>query len=57
MADALRVMIRSHLLRRLSAPRRIGCAYRLVSCTAAAGVDPADWLPTDLMARFFLRLE
>ncbi|HEX4611576.1 MAG TPA: WGR domain-containing protein [Urbifossiella sp.] len=51
-AAALRAVIHIHLLRRLSAPRRIGCVYRLVSCTAGAGLDPADWLPADVMARF-----
>ncbi len=47
----LRARVREHLLRRLSAPRRIGCPYR-VTRLEAAGCDPAAWLPDDLMARF-----
>ena len=43
----LRDVIRACLLRRLSAPRRLGCGYRLVGCEAAAGLDPDDWLPPD----------
>ncbi len=50
--DPLRALIRRLLLRRLSAPRRIGCRYRLVSETTLDEVDTASWLPTDLMTRF-----
>jgi hypothetical protein len=38
---------------RLSAPKRIGCPYRLAAFTAAPGFDAASWLPGDVMARFF----
>lgn len=48
----LRGMIRERLRRRLSAPRRIGCAYRLVGLSVAAGCEPAEWLPADIVARF-----
>ena len=48
----LQPVIRAHLLRRLSAPRRLGCAYRLVRCESAAGVDTGHWLPAGLMAGF-----
>ena len=48
----LRRVIHAHLLRRLCAPRRIGCVYRLVCCNMAAGFDAWDWLPADLMAEF-----
>ncbi|QJW98431.1 WGR domain-containing protein [Frigoriglobus tundricola] len=49
--DALRAIIRAHLLRRLSAPRRIGCAYRLASCMCATELD-LSWLPEDVIERF-----
>ena|SRR3569623_1741366 len=38
-------VIRESLRRRLSAPRRIGCAYRLKELSAADGVDVGFWLP------------
>jgi hypothetical protein len=51
--DAIRAIIRDRLRRRLSAPKRIGCAYRLAAFSAAPGFDAAAWLPGDVMARFF----
>lgn len=51
-SNSLRAMIRERLLRRLSAPRRIGCSYRLTALSAAPPLDPADWLPNEIMARF-----
>ena len=51
--DAIRAVIRDRLRRRLSAPRRIGCAYRLAGFSTAPGFDAAAWLPGDIMARFF----
>lgn len=50
--DAIRAIIRDRLRRRLSAPRRIGCAYRLAAFNAAPGFDATAWLPGDVMARF-----
>lgn len=47
----LRAVTRSHLLRRLTAPRRLGCPYRLVAASAA-GLDPVEWLPADVLTRF-----
>jgi predicted DNA-binding WGR domain protein len=52
--DEMKAIIRDRLRRRLSAPRRIGCPYRLAAFTAAPGFDAAAWLPGDVMARFFL---
>ncbi len=49
----LRAVIRLHLRRRLSAPQRIGCPYRLTAFSTAAGCNAADWLPGDVMGRFF----
>jgi hypothetical protein len=51
--DAIRAVIRDRLRRRLSAPTRIGCAYRLIAFSAAPGFDASSWLPGDVMARFF----
>ena len=52
-ADAMRAIVRDRLRRRLSAPKRIGCPYRLAAFSAAPGFDAASWLPGDVMARFF----
>lgn len=54
-AEEMRVLIRNRLKRRLSAPKRIGCAYRLSTFNTAPGFDPSAWLPGDVMARFFQR--
>jgi predicted DNA-binding WGR domain protein len=50
---AIRAIIRDRLRRRLSAPKRIHCAYHLAAFSAASGFDAAAWLPGDVMARFF----
>ena len=52
-ADDIRSIIRNRLRRRLSAPRRIGCPYRLAAFNAAPGLDASSWLPRDVMAKFF----
>lgn len=49
----LRAIVRERLQRRLSAPRRIGCAYRLQELNSASGFDANAWLPGELLARFF----
>src|SRR3954468_24855751 len=51
--DAMRAVIRDRLRRRLSAPKRIGCPYRLAAFSAAPGFDAASWLPGEVMAGFF----
>ena len=51
--DEMKEVIRDRLRRRLSAPRRIGCPYRLASFSAAPGFDATAWLPGDVIARFF----
>ena len=53
-AEEMKAVIRERLRRRLSAPKRIGCPYRLASFSTAPGITATDWLPGDLMARFFL---
>jgi predicted DNA-binding WGR domain protein len=52
-AEDMRQVISERLRRRLSATRRIGCAYRLTSLDMAEGFDSAAWLPGEVMARFF----
>lgn len=52
-AELVRAIIRDRLRRRLSAPKRIGCPYRLTMLSMAPGFDPSAWLPGDIMARFF----
>ena len=51
--EAMRAVVRDRLRRRLSAPRRIGCPYRLTAYNAAPGFDGTLWLPRDIMASFF----
>ena len=50
--EQLRQVIRASLRRRLTAPKRIGCAYTLLGLTAADGIDVAFWLPGDTLACF-----
>lgn len=50
--ETIRTILRDRLRRRLSAPKRIGCPYRLTTFSQASGFDAASWLPADLMARF-----
>jgi WGR domain len=52
-AEKMRAVVRERLHRRLSAPRRIGCPYRLAAFSAAPGFDASAWLPGEVMARFF----
>jgi hypothetical protein len=47
----LRAILRDRLRRRLSAPKRIGCAYRLTHYTQAETFSSADWLPLDIIER------
>jgi hypothetical protein len=51
--EEMRAVIRDRLRRRLSAPNRIGCPYRLTALSSAPGFDPSAWLPGEVMARFF----
>jgi predicted DNA-binding WGR domain protein len=51
--EEMKTVIRDRLRRRLSAPKRIGCPYRLSSFSTAAGIAARDWLPDDVMARFY----
>lgn len=51
-AEAMQQVVRERLRDRRTAPRRLGCGYRLVHCTAAAELDADQWLPPDLLATF-----
>lgn len=51
----LQSIVKERLRRRLSAPKRIGCPYRLKALSAVSGFDAETWLPGDLMSRFFGR--
>ena len=52
--DEMKAVIRDRLRRRLSAPKRIGCAYRMTSLSTATGFDTAAWLPREVIAGFFI---
>jgi hypothetical protein len=45
--DQIRAIIRERLWRRRSAPKRIGCAYRITTFDAAAAFDASAWVPDD----------
>ena len=47
--SAMRQVVRDRLRRRMSAPRRIGCAYQLMEAVAAPGLDTAAWVPDGLV--------
>jgi hypothetical protein len=51
--EDMQAVVRDWLCRRLTAPRRIGCPYRLTGYSAAPGLDAAVWLLDEIMARFF----
>jgi hypothetical protein len=49
---ALRRLVQECLHRRLTAPRRIGCSYRLGQVSLASGFDVDFWLPQESLAGF-----
>jgi len=51
-AEKLRRVIRECLRRRLTAPTRIGCTYRLRAFSAAEGIDVDFCLPANMFACF-----
>lgn len=51
-SEKLRKLIRESLRRRLSAPRRLGCAYRLKEMSVADGIDAGYWVSTAALAGF-----
>ena len=48
--EQARSIVHERLRRRLSAPRRIGCGYRMVGFTAEHGAEPGGWLPGNVLA-------
>ncbi len=46
-----RTIMYDRLRRRLSAPRRIGCRYRMVEFTAEHGSEPGGWLPGNVLGK------
>lgn len=50
--EDMRAVVCERLRRRSSAPRRIGCPYRVVGLSAAPGFDPGLWLPDGVIAPF-----
>ncbi|MBL8879950.1 MAG: WGR domain-containing protein [Phycisphaerales bacterium] len=49
--QGLRQVVHERLKRRLSAERRLNCAYRVVAIRHERGMD-REWLPEQLLARF-----
>ena len=45
--DQIRAIIRERLRRRRSAPKRIGCAFRVTRLDAVPEFDASAWLPDD----------
>lgn len=53
-ALAMQRVVREHLRRRLTAPRRIGCAYRLTSMNAARGFVATEWVSPAMLGRLLV---
>lgn len=49
----MQAIVNERLRRRLSAPKRIGCSYRLKELSAVPGFDAETWLPGEVMLGFF----
>ncbi|MEM7398094.1 MAG: molybdate metabolism regulator [Pseudomonadota bacterium] len=49
--EATRRFVRERLRRRLSAPRRIGCAYETTELIAGEGVALGEWVPEGLVGQ------
>jgi len=52
-AGELQMIVRNCLRRRLSAPQRINCSYRLKELNSSGGSDTEPWLPNAIIGRFF----
>jgi hypothetical protein len=52
-AEEVRAIIRDRLRRRLSATKRIGCAYRMTMFSSVPGFEASGWLPGDILTGFF----
>lgn len=49
--DAAREVVNDRLKQRVSAPKRIGCAYRLRGFNTATDFDSAAWVPASVLAQ------
>jgi hypothetical protein len=47
--EEIRAMVRERLRRRQSAPKRIGCSYRVTKFIAVEKFDPSTWLPAPMI--------
>jgi predicted DNA-binding WGR domain protein len=47
--DQIRAIVRKRLRRRRSAPKRIGCAYRVTKFDVVSELDASAWLPEDML--------
>ena len=47
--NAARAFVRGRLRRRLSAPKHLGCGYRLTRAVLAEGEELAHWMPDGLL--------
>jgi hypothetical protein len=50
-AGDARTIVQDRLKRRVSAPRRIGCAYRVAAFSAKRECELGGWLPPALLGR------
>jgi hypothetical protein len=50
--EPMAAIVQARLKQRLSAPRRIGCSYRLARLDTSQGLDLSAWLPMELLTRF-----
>jgi predicted DNA-binding WGR domain protein len=51
-ATELQAVVQERLRRRLSAPKRIGCSYRLTEWSLASDFDANAWIPKEVLNRF-----
>lgn len=49
--EAARAIVHDRLSRRLSAPRRIGCRYRMTVLATQPEIDGAAWIEPELLDR------
>ncbi len=49
--EVARATVHDRLRRRVSAPRRIGCCYRLSEFSAERGFEPGGWISEDVLGR------
>ncbi|QOJ13983.1 MAG: WGR domain-containing protein [Planctomycetia bacterium] len=49
-AEEAQAIVHDRLRRRLSAPRRIGCSYRMVGFSTEAELKGSNWVPGSVLA-------